>query len=100
GPFARDHLRQILGLERIAAAGFERVDRALRQQWTKPEGYVGGVPDLADGRRDDLGQSLPAKRLIARQRTPAALGELTVRIAKARRSCHSSVRKFRTCLIA
>ena len=100
GPFARHHVRQIFGFDRVGAARLDGVDRALRQQRTEPERDVRCVPYLSHCRRDDLRQALPAELLGAGQRTPAAFRELPVRIAKTGRRRHGASGKFRSRLVA
>ena len=70
GPFARHQLFKIGLLQRVAAVGIERLDRAQRQQRTETERDVGRAPDLGAGGIDRERQALSAKRFGTRHRVP------------------------------
>jgi hypothetical protein len=85
GPLAARHLRQERLLQMIRAAQLERVQRALRQHRAERETHVRAAPHLFDRRGDQPRQPLPAPLRGDRQRSPAGLHVLAVRVWKALR---------------
>jgi hypothetical protein len=52
GPFARDHLGQVLSLLRLGAVMMDGVDRTLVQQQHQAEAHIGRLPHLLHGGRE------------------------------------------------
>ena len=69
----------------------EKLGRRPGQQRADRECHVGGAPDLADGGRQQAGQTLPS--IVGRkgQAVPAALGEPPVGVDEAVRHAHGAI---------
>ena len=93
GPFARDELLQVAGLQVVGAVGRQRLDPALGQQRAEAEGEAGAVPHLGAGGLDQLRQPLAAVIGLGGEPVPSALREGSVRLPPARRGGDASIRE-------
>ena len=84
-PRARHHIRQVGVLQQLRTAQFDGLDRALRQQWTKIESEIGGVPHFLDRGGHELRQSLSAIVLILGEPVPAVDTKLRIRVLESGR---------------
>ena len=91
GPLAGNQLRQVGGPHARIAVTQEKLGRRPGQQRADRECHVGGAPDLADGGRQQAGQTLPSVVGRKGQAVPAALDESPVGVDEAVRHAHGTI---------
>ena len=100
GPFAGDEFFQIGALERVAAVGVERIDRAHGEHRADAESHRRRVPHLGAGGVEHLRQSLAAPFRRRGQAVPAALAPGVIGLLPAGRRGDDAVLEVGASLVA
>ena len=100
GPGAVDELRQVAPAQVVAAVLVDRDAGAVGQSRVQRERHVRRLQHLFDEHGEGVGQTLPAKFRVARQRAPAALHVGAIRVAEPGRRAHRPVLEGAAFLVA